>query len=404
MMKRRRKDSRKIWAPLVVALVVWCFSYVVSNISWSIGGEKTLISKFDFVRQHLWPEELSPADSVVFINVSHDRRLVPCYEHSGGATIPIGNTTIVDRTRLLPLVQYLASDTSYRYVMIDILFDDAATTEADSALFVTLASMPRVVMPRERGMKLADTLLFPKTGRANYQTSLLENDFLKYPYLTDDDASMPLRIYEDLTGRTLRRWGPLYLDGHRLARRSVVLTLDVRADNGITNLGADWLDMPLWEEGPKGNDLLSDPFFNNFADKYVVIGSFGDDDMHSTYAGMVVGPEININAAFSLMHGHHMLSPWVALLLLALFYWFSYKTLNQTALLGGCLQRSRWPAGRALGVLWTWIDYPFWLSVFCIFTYVCFNEIYDILVTSTLFCLLDIGVKALQATKRKGIR
>ena len=413
MMKRHEHSGRLIWASLLVALAMWCFSYWMSNQGWNIGGEKTLISKFDFARQRWNPAGERSPDSVVFINVAHDRCLVPCYERN--TKEPIGNTAIVDRAKLLALVQYLAANPSYRYVLIDVLFDDAVATDADSALFSLLETMPRVVIPRQPGLPMADTLLYSKTGLANYQTSLLESDFLKYSYWVDGEASMPLKMYEDITGRSLRRLGPLYFDGWWPARRSMVLPFDVLAGNYVNNLGA-YLDMPLWEGGPSGDALLDDPLYNNFAGKYVVVGSFGDDDMHNTYAGMVSGPEININATFALMHGYHRLSLWVALMLFALFYWFSYKTLNQTsiaAIVGRRLQRSKcvWvkkvrafalrPGCMAAGVLWRWLGYPFWISVFCIVSYLLFHEIYDILFTSAFFGLLDVIVKIVRVFTKK---
>lgn len=395
-MKKRIEKRYLILTPLLVAIVMMCISYWVTNMSWPISGEKTLISKFEYKRQKCHPKQHIADTSVIFINVSHDRQLVPCY---GEGRKLLGNSAIVDRGKLLKLLQYLAADSSYRYVILDVLFDTAGHTEADSALFATIATMPRIVIPRDT-MPLADARLYQKSGEAFYHTSLIESDFLKYPYYTGRGASMALRVYEDCTGRTIRRWGPLYIDGRCLSRRSVVLTFDVIPQYEVLDLGADMLQDTLWPGGPQGSGVLYDKDLCNIKDKYVVIGSFEGDDIHNTYAGMLPGPVINYNAAMALLKGGHHVSLWVALIMFVLFYAFSFMTINQISIVGQ-MQRSKYATIRTFGVLLTWVGYPFWLSVFCIFTYVGFNEIYDIMITSTIFSIIDIVTRMVRVLLKK---
>ncbi|MBQ9672808.1 MAG: hypothetical protein IJV34_08150 [Prevotella sp.] len=111
------------------------------------------------------------------------------------------------------------------------------------------------------------------------------------------------------------------------------------------------------------------------------------------------GATINFNAYQALMAGHHRMSILVGLLLFASFFVFSYlilsrqklsEALTNQASLGMKWQRA---AKRALVAMCSWIGFSTYLSILCVVTYALIGEVYDILLTATLFDIVNILVR-----------
>lgn len=71
--------------------------------------------------------------------------------------------------------------------------------------------------------------------------------------------------------------GPIYLDGMCLARRSIVLNIDFAPKAPVTDDGN-----VAWTDLSDCINMLNHGLIST-KDKYIVIGSFVDDDIHSTY-------------------------------------------------------------------------------------------------------------------------
>jgi hypothetical protein len=330
----------------------------------------------------------------LFINVAYDKEFVEATDEYG---LPVGQTQITDRQKLLKLLQELKRRNDYKYILMDIFFDEEMHTPTDSALFTTICSMPRIVIPRHKDGQLANKALYEKAGMADYTTTYKESGFVKYPYLTDSVASMPLRMYEDITGRTIKRHWFLYTDGWKVVRKSVILAFDVNVNTPYNeegeknwyNLGADLL----------GNDeekglLYELPELTK--GKYIAIGAMTEDDMHSTYLGKMPGLVINMDAFLALMNGHHVVSWLLTLIMYVAFFILTYLTLTQQSLNEvaqniGTKKHQRHLM--LLSALCTWIGYSMFLTILCISTYLLLGEIYDIFITSTLFYFLHLAVK-----------
>ena len=275
-----RKRKQVIWSA-VIAVGFLIISYCITNLHIPISGEKAVLYKFEMYRNYLFPRSCSVPDSLLFVNVAYDKEFVEATDEYG---LPVGQTQITDRQKLLQLLQELKRRNDYKYILMDIFFDEETHTSADSVLFATICSMPRIVIPRHRDGKLANEALYAKAGMADYTTTYKEAGFVKYPYLIDSVASMPLRMYEDITGRTIKHHWFLYTDGWKIVRKSVILAFDVNVNTPYNeegeknwyNLGADLL----------GNDeekglLYELPELTK--GKYIAIGAMAEDDMHSTY-------------------------------------------------------------------------------------------------------------------------
>lgn len=390
------KQNKAIWS-FIIAIGFLLLSYYMTNLDFPISGEKFLLYRFELVKNYLFPRENTVNDSILLIDVSYDKIPVKVTDEYD---IPMGDIQITNRQKLLVLLQELKKRNDYKYIMLDVFFGQKGKTPQDSALYETICSMDRIAVPCHSGEALADSSLKEKAGLADYTTTYKVSGFAKYPFMPDGGISLPLKMYEDMTGRTIRKHWFVFTDGWRLVRKSIVLTFDINANSAYNAegekvwcyLGADILG----NEDERGL-LYEIPELTK--DKYVAIGAFQGDDSHSTYIGSVCGTLINLNAYFSLLHNHHVVSMSLVTILFLAFFVLAYLTLTRQDLRGLVdsmtqSQKYKWRTRMmTLSALCSWIGYSLFLTILCILTYVFLGEVYEIFITSTMFYLLSLAVK-----------
>ena len=369
--------KRKILYAALLALLMMAVSYVCTNQDEAISGEKEVLKYWNAITSFLSRKDKNDVpDDVLFINVSADKQLVDLTDEE--FNIPIGNAAITDREKLIDLLTLIQSSGNYTYVMMDVIFEEGYASDADSTLFDLISSMDRIVIPCHADAKLASPVLETKAAYADYKTSLKDDNFTKYPLMDKKGtvSSMPLKVYSDLTGRTIKKHGLLYTDKAALSRRVVFPKMYVLIDSPFSDTGEKtYYNM--------GADILAykdvDDQKELFENKIIVIGSF-TDDLHATYAGPVAGCVINYNVLLSLQKGQHKI-PWVLILVYFLIF-FAMSCL----LLNGTSDKTQ-----SLGWIWAklFVIYSVVLTVVCIFVFMIWGQAHDIFITSTLFSIID---------------
>ena len=388
---------KKIIYAFLLALLACAVSYVSTNKEGRFAkasGEKQTLKYWqgalDATLYKWFPSRDSAAlNGALFINVGMDLQLVERKDECGR---PIGNAVVTNRDKLYELLGMIQSTGNYKYLMLDVRFEEGYETDADSLLFSSIASMDRIVIPNHHNCTLADSILVPKAAYADYHMTLAEDGFTKYPLLSgkSSDPSLALKMYSDITGRTVRRWGPLYVDGRSLSRKSVFPKMYVKSTRRSVgeapiywNMGSDILDKM------RGEDYWEHLFDN----KIIIIGSFEDNDLHETYTRELPGCVIHYNAFLSLVRGHHRIPVWMILLYFSVFFVMSLLVL--------CRKEDSRPA---LGWLFAklFVIYSIILIIICIIVFTFWNQAHDIFITSTLFSIIDICCRWL--TKRKKMK
>lgn len=382
---KANKIIRRIVCALTLAVGAVILSYLSTNMNISLTGEKTVLKYWNAFTDWITAgRDRAPADVVVFINVAHDKQLVDITDDFG---IPIGNAAITDRQKLSRLLDLINESGEYQYVMLDVFFESGFETEVDSALFGRIASMDRLVIPKHIDGALESECLEQKAGYADYATSINENDFTKYLLFRKGGASMPLKAYTEVTGRDVKRVLLWYADKGKLARRVMFPKMYVRMDSpyrpdgqkAYLNLGTDILDT---EEEVDWSDY--------FKGKYIVIGSFAGDDIHTTYAGDLPGSLINYNVYLSLMKGQHRIPFVLVIVYFLIFFAMAYLLLN-----GGANASQSWT--------WVWaklfVLYSLILTIVCIFVFMIWGQAHDIFITSTFFSIVDLVNRRIKAKK-----
>ena len=318
------QQKKLITLSVLTSTIIIIFTYVMGNTGYPLPGETGALKKINDYKKFLGMPIGNVPDSVLFINVHYDKMLIPYEENE----VPVGNTVITDRERLLQFLTKAKAANNYRYIFMDVFFEEGMVTEYDSALFSTITSMDRIVIPKHKGVNMCDSSLYQKASNADYATTWQASSFSRYQYIHNEDESVALKIYQDRFGSTIEKhWGGLwYTDKGRICQNSVTLLLPIRITGSLLDeesqvrernyiyLSADMLDL---------DEVL--PVSEQINDKLVVIGDF-NSDIHSTFLGAQPGSSILFNGYIALSQGAHLVNRtymgilFILYIIIGLFY------------------------------------------------------------------------------------
>ena len=388
MTKVKDKTKRNnIIKAAITAIIFTLFCYYVTNLGFSISGESALVTKIN-KRIKEWKQiKTDVPDSVLLVNISYDKELIPVNDSDG---FPKGEIDITNRESLLKFLDILDHRKDYKFVFLDVFFEEGYDSPSDSALFNKISSMPRVVIPRHRDAKLAaKDLLMPKSYISDYTITNTNKGFGKYELIAEGDTSVALHMYKELTGHDIKKRFIFYFDNGRLcnstlfSRQSINFDAPYNADGekNYYNLNADLLcDSEL-----VGGDLLKD--------KYIIIGAMEMTDIHGTAEGKIPGAVITANAFIGTMNGQHIVPVVMIFVFLFILFIVSYQVFSGKTI-------AKWIKKKLetkniiihptiFAYLLSWVSYVSILSIAGVISYIVYGVIYDILFTATLFQVAD---------------
>ena len=387
---RYKKTFSYILYAWITAVVLLLISYVVTNVGFAVSGEAGMIKKCNYIMNGVLYEDNSVPDSILFVNVCYDKQLTDVYDEDG---FKLGNIDITNRQSLLRFLNVLSVRNDYKYIVLDVFFENGLQTEYDSLLFARIASMDRIVVPALRSSELAyKEVLGEKAYLSDYTTTFFGGDYCKFELESQGQYSIPYYLYNQLTNNEKTSWGPFHWDDGDLCNKTLFAYPHVNpkglyADDGSKNyynLGSDLL---VDEDGLLTDELL--------ADKYIFIGDMVMGDTHETVVGNMQGIVIIANTFISLMERAHVIPFVVILLLFIIYFVFSYQIYTRQSLFANIIV---WRSKKSIdsfpfwGMLLSWFTYSLVLSLFCLFFYYLYGVAYDVLFTATLLQLIDYGV------------
>lgn len=391
------KLHKKYWIHILIALQAFLLTYlcyVGSNIPYALDSSKQSLKWFDTVASWMFDRKYDTPAEVLAINVSYDKALVEVNDDFG---LPLGMIDITDRAKLHQLLHLIDSVGGYKHVICDIFLSSNYVTDADSALFHQIHDMPRISIAGGVDFEGLPELIRDKAYYSGYKTTIDESDFVKYPLLAEGCPSLPLHVWTATTGHTLH--GNYFLcrdDEGCLARYSLFLDFPTRISEDYSdgeiktwlNMGVDLLDI--------ANMLDIEEIFS---DKIILIGSFTDDDIHSTMAGEIPGIMIIYNAYEALSHGRYKINPYTLAILFAIFYIVTYMMIYRKTLSDVLPSRLR-PKKQITRLLISWLSLSTLFTVLFFILYVAFGEVYDIFLMAGYFTLFDIITDTYYARKK----
>lgn len=350
----------------IALLISLCNVVVLSLLTYFLNNQPLFTG--ENLERHAWMELVKgkigltkepPHDDVLFINIAYDKQLTERTDEYG---MPIGNTDITDRLKLLELLKALHSTERYKYIFLDVRFEKGyEVPEVDSALFVEIRSMKNIVIANHSDIEIADNGLREKAAISDYKATITATNFVRYKYTYNGNPSMPLYAYRDLTKRTIKSHGLIYTCDGRLCYNSLFVNFPVENFSEFDdenrkqyyNLGSDLLDNYSEE------DLVT-----LTQGKYIVIGDM-IEDLHDTYSGQKPGSVITYYAFQALMNRKHFVSYGLLLFLAVLYFLISLSQFRRNSLLEQ-IPFVRKSHSRLLHFVLTFIGYTFLLTVVAI--------------------------------------
>lgn len=317
-------------------------------------------------------------DSALFINVSYDKQLV---EHRDSIGEPIGTTDVTDRLKLLELLHLVQETNTYKYLILDVRFEEGDYQESDDTLFQQIKCMDRIVVATHKDIKTPTNFPKEKSALADYYSTITATNFERYEYVHSGVLSVPLYAYNELTGYNIKQnVGIATCDG-KLCQKSIFLKFpSVHFDKVMANGDQRYYEM--------GHEILTD-LREDFADmaenKVIAIGNFVED-LHDTYIGMKPGPYILYKALRALERGEHFVNWWYQFLFACVYFFISCVLLMRHSLLKSIpfIKRSR---SRLLHFCLTFLGCGMLIAILDILLF--FNgHIHSILFPSIYFALL----------------
>ena len=309
---------------IFISLIFLTLTYVYWNMPYTYGVGDDFIFKMSMFRDLAIERDFDDS-KIVPVNVAYDKMLIP--HHDPRDSTIAGVRAITDREKLLTFLKMLKQRDKYEYIFCDIRFDNYKT-EYDEELFSTIASMRDIVVACG-DLDKAPEQIKDKVAMSFFSARLVGDDFMKYNYILEDgNPNIALKIWQDITGGTMKKkWWGYSMDG-KFCVRSIIPDFrysiyDDIADasdrasttsnvysSKIYNLGAQVVE-------PYNEGYSSGKFFD---DKFIMIGDFTENDIHSTISGEQPGPVIVYNAFVALLHKDNVI-PFGVYLLLFITLW-----------------------------------------------------------------------------------
>lgn len=308
--KMRKIKPLRLVGAMLLALGILVADYYVGNMSFPIFDSSLGLALQAYLHDYRMDDDLY--DKLLTVNTARDKALAAEYDEFGRET---GTVAVSDRERLSDFLD-IVKDADYKYIFIDLRFESNVVTPQDSALYSLIATMPRLVYSHHREQEANPVIGEDKSAYADFR-NIIGEGFSRYEFVQDGKESIALRLFHDMTGRTIVPAGMgTYRDtdgslcyNMQFVPFPLTATRDYASDGRVLH--------PLL-----GFHILSlntpDQIREMVKDKLIVIGDF-ENDRHDTYVGSVPGPLLSLYAWNLLNHNGHKVNYLLQLFLFVFF-------------------------------------------------------------------------------------
>lgn len=394
-----KRQSRKIFASLCLSAIITILCYLMNNCPYPYWDSLDKFTWMEYFLSNIKPDSTDTSDAL-FINISHDKQIVDVnfVRHLGDPgykgedytfrsdTFGLhGTIDITNRETLLNFLKKAEKAGTYKYIFLDIRFEENINTKTDSLLHAQISRMRNVAYSTHSDIKDHEKADHSKAAINDYFTTRINTSFTRWQYLQDGKKSTPLLIYtsvDTIHNKTIKKWGPFYYSNGQLCQNSPFMRIpeDFRkvACYKYLDLGpeilTDWADDDIWEQ--------------RLRDKVVFVGNY-EEDVHDTYNGKQPGSYLIYLAYKELCEGKHLVS-WKSIGFLFLIYVIISIFIMNRKSIWQYIPRIKNIKNKLTLFVLDMFGYGFLLSLLSIVFYVWFNDIYNVFFPSLIFSVLSL--------------
>ena len=388
------KNSAKKIAIVLFAL----FSALsISVTRYFVLGDDDLLyyALIEYGSQFIKPDSTQVDSDELYINVAYDKELVPVLDEFG---MPKGVSDITDRAKLLQLLTMLKETNQYKYILLDVRFENGYTSDNDSALFATIKSTPRLVVSHHLNMEMADSSIAEKTAISDYTSDIDLSQFTRFELIQEGQTTTPLRIFEDVTGKKAETYGNFLLIDNDLYELKPFIQFSSLFNSKLNEDGS----YKYYEMGVDILETMSAEDIGALSkDKFVVIGNLVDD-MHDTYIGQQPGSYILMSTTKSLLQGRPIESP-LGVLAMAVIYFLLICALFGTKPMWQYIPVIKNVKNGAFQFVLSFMQYSIILLICTTVMYMVCGKVYNTLIPTVYFSAVSTIVENFDTIKENSI-
>jgi hypothetical protein len=360
-----------------------------------LGDERILFQVTAGIKKIILGIENKPdPKDYIFINNSYDNMLIERLDEEG---FPMGNQPITDRRKLAMFFDRLNKrPDNYKYIVCDVFFKDSS--QYDSVFISKISRTKNIIIPYHINDSGKADLPFLNInhGLADYRS--VQYVFMKYALTSNDTMkSLPLKMYEDITGKKFINKGILsFVDG-KPSFNTIVIDFKLRYYELLDRNAERMYNIVNLGELLRMNDSV---FYKAVNNKIILIGDYYEKDIHQTLFGKMSGTLILLNVYFTLLNGENLISIGLFLILFLGFFListelFSDKSLGERKLIAKYTQKK---FGK---FILKYLSYVLYLTILSILTYLIFNIHLNILIIAIYLKSVDSLLKYFKERKNK---
>lgn len=344
--------SKKKWASSFAhAFALLILSLLWLHTPYTYGDEKFLIKWCSVIkRMALHIDEDSSKDRFLFINLAHEKALIPLEDE-------LGNEVITDRQTLAKFFAIQKRHpNAIKFTVCDVFLK--GRSENDSLLATTLSGIQNVIFPTildDNDYPVVPAIKVPY-ALADYASS--DQSFVKFKLLQGhNNQSIPVYLYEKLQQKTITNaWG-INWEGNKPCLNSVIIDYKIRPQLVFQDKAFPAVNLSELLLLPE--DILVKEFLQ---DKIVIMGDF-KHDQHNTFLGSMPGSLILLNVYLALVIGTHIIT----------WGWFLFMLIAFTIYSRVLIFRSEMPEKKPSKWFARVLESVSWLSIISIGSYFFFN-------------------------------
>lgn len=396
-----KANKKPILLSMLSSLTVLIISYIASNVNYASSSSLT---PQVWVEKFFGDKNKEVPNDIILLNVGYDRSIkkysTPVVGDKDSITyVYQGNLDVTDYKKLYDFLSIAHEADNYKYILCDLRFEDGIQEDSTTnKLFELIAKMPHFCAAKHSAKIQSQNFPTDKSAYSDAIVSFTESNVTRIPLYENGDVTLPLKMAEDISGKKLTKFGPLYFWDGKLCSRIIFPSFEVYYNDALDYLKENKC-LPFENIGQFGTVMVGDSIkyidtdyiTDEIDGKIVIIGNYVND-VHDSYVESIPGPLILYNTCLGIMKGHHLVKWLPVFMLFILYACISYCIISRLTIFdikflsSFCMSKIGY-------FLTSFVSLSLIFILISIISYKCSHIVFDFFIPSIYFTILSICYK-----------